>query len=61
MSSALISEYTDDRNRCARVHRFITGGYQVNFWDALLEVDYWKPYSILEDAENAAEDWVILK
>jgi hypothetical protein len=57
----LLSEYTDDRNRCARVYEFKTGGYQVNFWDAITEEDFWKPYFDLEKAENDAEDWVLIK
>ena len=57
----LLCEYTDDRNRCARVYEFKTGGYQVNFWDASLELDYWKPHSTIEEAQDAAEDWVLIK
>ena len=57
----MISEYTDDNNRCSRVYKSNNGDYQVNFWDAIMEHDEWKPYLTIDDAEDAAEDWVLRK
>jgi len=54
----LLSEYTDETNRCARIYRMKDGLYQVNFWDAALEIDDWRTYTSEEVAENSAEDWV---
>lgn len=55
----LLSEYTDDVNRCARVYNLGKGLYQVNFWDASAEIDDWVTFDTLESAENTAEDWLL--
>lgn len=57
----MLSEYTDEVNRCARVFKQANGVYTVNFWDAIGEIDEWDTYGSEEDAENAAEDWVYKK
>lgn len=54
----LLSEYTDDTNRCARIYRTAEGMYQVNYWDAALEIDNWQTYTSIQVAEDLAEDWV---
>ena len=56
----MLSEYTDEVNRCARVFK-MNGVYQVNFWDANMEIDDWKSYQSEDDADDAAEDWVVKK
>ena len=56
----MLSEYTDEVNRCARVFK-MNGVYQVNFWDANMEIDDWKSYATEDDADDAAEDWVVKK
>ena len=56
----MLSEYTDNVNRCARVFKN-DAGYTVNFWDAVCETDEWVTYLHEETAENAAEDWIVKK
>lgn len=56
----MLSEYTDNVNRCARVYKF-DREYRVNFWDANMEIDDWKTYNNEDVADDAAEDWVVKK
>ena len=63
----LISEYLSEKSdvRCAKVFRLSRGNgvdndvYQVNFWDANMAIDDWVTYPILDQAEFAAEDFVL--
>lgn len=63
----LISEYLSEKTdvRCAKVFRLSRGNgisndvYQVNFWDANMDIDEWVTYARLEEAENAAEDFAL--
>lgn len=63
----LISEYLSEKTdvRCAKVFRLSRDNgisndvYQVNFWDANMDIDEWVTYARLEEAENAAEDFAL--
>ena len=59
----LVSEYFSEVSpvRCAKVFVLDKNGYssyEVNFWDADLDIDDWKSFGYLNHAEDAAEDFV---
>jgi hypothetical protein len=54
----IISEYQQG-TRNARVYRTTSGDYGVLLFDAETDFNDFKSFHIIDDAEDAAEDWVM--
>jgi hypothetical protein len=54
----IISEYQEG-TRNARVYRTTSGDYGVLLFDAETDFNDFKSFHTIDDAENAAEDWVM--
>lgn len=56
----MISDYTEGMLN-ARVYKTAKNNYMVVFWDGNTQEDFATIYETLEQAEDAAEDWVLKK